>query len=288
MFLIRRQVLVAACLLLSVVIAAQATAATSIPNPSKFKLRTRIAKLEVRTSGQMRIQRLTDTVSDCFPGQHYIQQNTFTFNSGGWLPVRIKTISAPNQNSVTTSPFSPVGGTAATRGEILDYRETNYCKGEQQKLPPVPGCRSSSGRISVALQELDDSSSDPEQLAGLGGRRLMLAIQRKGGSADPVACLGGGPENLSGHPDAGRATASTSMAPGVGEILPTDLEAIKIFSLRKEKRLKLHITVQGVCSGATIRVSTSGSGSPTLPAPVADGDCTFAGYVDATVRTIQK
>lgn len=286
-----RIAVLALCLLLSLAVAAHATAATSIPDPSKFKIRTRIAKLEVRATGTMTIQRLKDTTSDCFPGVHYIQQNTFTFGSGGWLPVRIRNLSAPGQgiDSVITSPFSRAGGSAATKGEILDYRETNYCKGEQQKLPPKPECRSSNGgSISIALQALEAPTSGDPDLTPLKGRSLMLAIQRKGGSPDPTGCIGGGPENLSGHPDAGKAVASTSIAPAVSEILPTSLDAIKIFSLRREKRLKLHIAVQGKCTGATVTVSTSGSGSPPIGQLLADGDCRFAGYVDAVVRTIQK
>lgn len=284
----RRLSLLTACVAVSLTVGATATAAPSVP--STFKIRTRIAKLEVRTSGQMTIQRLKDTTSDCFPGQHWIQQNRFTFSSGGWLPVRIRNLSAPGQgiDSVITSPFSRAGGTAATRGEILDYRETNYCKGEKQKLPPKPECRSSNGgSISVALQALEAPSSGDPDLTPLEGRHLMLAVQRKGGSADPTGCIGGGPENLSGHPDAAKGVASTSIAPTVSEILPAGFDAVKIFSLRREKRLKRHITVQGVCSGATVRVSTSGSGSPSLPPLNADGDCVFAGHVDVTVRTIQ-
>lgn len=286
---VRRHALLAVCLLLSVLVAGQATAATAVPDPSKFKIRTRIAKLEVRTSGQMTILRLKDTTSDCFPGVHYLQQNRFTFGSGGWLPVRINNLSAPGLDSVITSPFSRAGGTARTAGQILDYRETNYCKGEQQKLPPKPECRSSNGgRISVSLQVHDPPSSGDPDLTSLEGHHLMIAIQRKGGSPDPTGCIGGGPGNISGHPDADTAVATTSIAPTVSEILPTGIQSIKVFSMRREQRLRRHITVQGTCDNATVRVTTSGTGSPPIAQPPADGDCTFAGYVDVGIRTIQK
>ena len=63
----------------------------------------------------------------------------------------------------------------------------------------------------LALQE--GGVPGDEELTGLGGKRLMLAVKRKGGGSDHPTCYGRGAGLVKGE-DGERSVVSTSFAPG--------------------------------------------------------------------------
>ncbi len=275
--------LLVTCLLGAALSSVPAGAAT-IPNPSKFKIRTKIAKLQVDVAGYIETRRLTHTVSDCHPGEHYIQTNRFVFETGNYVNVSVKAISAPGLDTVMTSRFSKAVGTAKTAGTVSDYRSTNHCAPSAPvKLPGPPACVTNAGKLAVALTPGDEPAADGD-LAPLAGRPLMLSLLRKGGGNQAPTCTGEGAGSISGE-DTRLAVVGTSLGPGVSAVLPARLDAIKVFNIRANRRMRRVVVVSGSCRSVSVRVSDPPGGSPNPGALNADGDCWMTGKVVLTLRS---
>jgi hypothetical protein len=275
-------------LVLSALIAAGSAGAASVgtaatPPPSKYKVKTRIAKLQVDVAGYVETRLLHDTTSDCFPGERWIQTNRFTFETGNYVNLSINNISAPGIPSVTTSPFSRVVGTAKVAGAISDYESTNYCNSAPQKLEGAPECRDSSGKIAVALTP-GDVPDEEDDLTPLRGKPLSLTIRRAGAGRDAARCFGNGASSVTGK-DAKLAVVGTSPLPGIAEILPANLDAIKVFAIRKNQRIKRAIVIQGPCSKVRVTAGPPPGATPSPGGLNADGDCWLIGKVVLTIRS---
>ncbi len=276
-------VLAALLLFLSGIGAASSGAAT-IPNPAKFKLKTKIAKLQVDVAGYIETRELTNTVSDCFPGEHYIQTNRFDFETGNYVNVSVKAISAPGLDTVMTSRFSKAVGTAKTRGSVSEYRTTNHCAPTAPaKLPGPPACVTNAGKLAIALTPGDAPSGD-EDLAPLAGRPLMLSVFRKGGGTQAPTCVGQGAGSVKGQ-DTRLAVVGTSLGPGVSAVLPARLDAVKVFNIRASKRMRRVIVISGSCNSVNVTVSDPPGASPNPGGLNADGDCWLTGKVVLTLRS---
>ncbi len=160
--------------------------------PTKIpKVKTKVAHLEVDVAGYVETRKLKDTTSDCFPGVTYTQTNRFEFETGRYVPITISNISLPGHDSVMTSRFSKAGGTATVEGLLSGYRTTNYClPTAPQKEPERPKCKKLRGKIAVALTPGGSTIND--ELVTLGGTRLMLSIERRGGGSEDLTCAGAG------------------------------------------------------------------------------------------------
>jgi hypothetical protein len=73
----------------------------------------------------------------------------------------------------------------------------------------------------------------------------------------------------------------------VSEVLPSGLGAIKVFSLRRNKRLRKVIIIDGPCASVNAAALTPPAHSPSAGSLNADGDCRLTGKVVLNVRTIQ-
>ena len=191
---------------------------------------------------------LKDSTSDCFPGVTYTQTNRFEFETGRYVPITISNISLPGHDSVMTSRFSKAGGTATVEGLLSGYRTTNYClPTAPQKEPDRPKCKKLRGKIAVALTPGGSTIND--ELVTLGGTRLMLSIERRGGGSEDPTCAGAGASSVQSVDK--NAVVTTSFSPAATEILPTGLGAVKVFSLRRNKRLRKVIVIDGPCASVT-------------------------------------
>ena len=191
-----------------------------------------------------------------------------------------------------SSPRRSRGRSAPTvAGEISDYRLTNYCPPQAEDPEPLPPicAKKSHGKISVALTAVPLEDTPEGDLTPLGkGAPLMLSIRRHGTGKDRPDCYGKGAQSVTG-PDTGTAVIGTSPMPiAVSEVLPTRLATIKLFNLRRHKRLRSVIVLDGPCDKvrATV-IPAPGDGSPRPGALNADGDCWLTGKVVLSVRTIQ-
>ncbi|WP_354701439.1 hypothetical protein DSM112329_01753 [Paraconexibacter sp. AEG42_29] len=263
---------------------AVAVTAAAAPKSKVPKVRTRIAKLQLNVAGYVEMRQLKDTASDCFPGERWIQTNTFSFETGRFVNVSVKNVSVPGYGSVATSTFSPTVGRAKVDSGITAYKATNYCKGTPAKLDGPPTCSSSSGKIAVALTpgEIPEGAGEDDP-APLAGRPLLLSVRRAGGGRDALGCLGGGPESLSG-PNADLSIVTTSIAPGVSEVLPANLDAVKVFAIRARQTMKRAIVISGPCTKTTVKVVPPPGAAPNSGNLNADGDCWMTGKVIVTVR----
>ncbi|MCW3041365.1 MAG: hypothetical protein JWM31_3270 [Solirubrobacterales bacterium] len=260
--------------------------AAPTPGPSKFKFRTRIAKLEVDVAGYVETRRLHDTTSDCSPGERWIQTNHFDFETGSFVPLSVKNVSGPGFGSIATGSFSRTTGSTMTKGSISDYSATNYCAPtEPDKLTGPPACAAAGrNRIAVALTPGGiPEPANPDDPAPLKGRSLQLTIKRVGGGTDTPKCAGEGAQSLTG-PGTETAVVGTSFAPGISEILPANLDAVKVFAIRRRQRLRRTIVMQGPCSRVAVKVLPVPGPAPSPGGLNADGDCWLTGKVVLTVR----
>ncbi len=278
-----RRVLAALVALVALGATISAQAATRPPSPSSYKVKTKIAKLQVDVAGYVETRRLKDTTSDCFPGERWIQTNTFDFETGRYVNLSIKTIKAPGVPAITTSSFSKAGGTATVKGAISDYRSTNYCKEAPAKLEGPPTCATNRGKIAIALTPGDVPEDDGE-LAPLRGRPLNVVIKRAGGGKDPAACTGTGAQSVSGK-DTAVSVVGTSPVAAIADILPTGLDTIKVFAIRKNQRMRRAIVIDGPCSKVRVVTTPPPGASPSPGALNADGDCWLTGKVVLTIRS---
>ena len=268
--------------------AAQAGAAKI---PAVPKVHQKLAKLDVDVAGFVETRALVDTTSKCYPGRSFIQTNTFTFETGDYVRTYIKSISGDGIPTVITSPFSRTVGSATLEGAISDYRLTNYCAPHAEDPEPLPPIcpKKRHGKIAVALTAVPLDDTAEGDLTPLGkGAPLMLSIRRTGGGKDRTDCYGKGAQSVTG-PDTGTAVVGTSPMPAaVSEVLPTRLATIKLFNLRRHKRLRSVIVLDGPCDAVRASVIPApGDGSPRPGALNADGDCWLTGKVVLSVRTIQ-
>lgn len=283
MFALRRLPALAALVAVTAAGGVAVTAGAATKRPTTVpKVRTRIAKLQVDVAGYVEKRQLHDTASDCFPGERWIQTNTFDFETGRFVDVSVRNISGPGIPSVVTSTFSKTVGRAKVAGKISDYKATNYCSGEQRKLDGPPTCSATSGRVAVALTPGNIPDPDAE-LAPLKGRPLLLTVRRVGGGRDALTCLGGSAESLSG-PDTDAAIVTLSSAAGVSEILPANLDAVRVFAIRRGRPMRRAIIISGPCSKTQVRVVPPPGSAPAPGALNADGDCRITGKVVLTVR----
>ena len=258
--------------------ATASAAAPTIPKPPKVK----VAKVEIEVAGFVEIRRLVDTTSDCFPGVTYVQTNRFEFETGRYVRTKISNISFPGRDSVITSPFSRASGSATIEGLISGYRTTNYCTLPKAPEPEEPRC-DRSGRLKIAVALTPGGIPGDGDLVGLGGSRLMLSIFRHGLYVDDPSCPGGVAERVRGV-DADTAVVSTSLAPGVSEVLPSGVGAIKVFNLGRRERLRRVIVIDGPCRSVRARALMPPGDSPAPGALNADGDCWLRGKVVLSVR----
>jgi hypothetical protein len=280
-----RLVVFAALVACGAAIAGTATSSGAPKIPTKIpKVKTRVAHLEVDVAGYVETRKLKDTTSDCFPGVTYTQTNRFEFETGRYVPITISNISLPGHDSVMTSRFSKAGGTATVEGLLSGYRTTNYClPTAPQKEPEKPKCKKLRGKIAVALTPSGSTIND--ELVTLGGTRLMLSIERRQGGSEDLTCAGAGAQSVQSVDK--NAVVTTSFAPGVSEVLPSGLGAIKVFSLRRNKRLRKVIIIDGPCASVNAAALTPPAHSPSAGSLNADGDCRLTGKVVLNVRTIQ-
>ncbi len=269
-------------LFLACVWAVAVGASAQTADPSKYKVTTRVAKLQVDVAGYVETRLLKDTTSDCFPGERWIQTNRFEFETGGYVNQTITNISGRGFPTTTTSTFSRAAGRTLVEGDISDYKATNYCSGEQQKLDGAPTCTKHAGKLAVALTP--GGLPDPdEELAPLNGRPLLLSLKRAGGGKDAVRCIGPGAGQVTGK-DTGAAIATTSIVPGISAILPANLDAVKVFAIRRGQRVRRTIVIDGPCRSVKVTVLVPPGRSPDPGALNADGDCRLVGKVVLTLR----
>lgn len=262
---------------------AAVTAAAPKP-PSKYQVRTRIAKLQIDLAGYLETRALHDTTSDCFPGERWIKTNRFEFETGRFVDVSVKNVSLPGTGqSVVTSNFSRSSGSATSEGLISGYESTNNCPPTAPvKLGGPPACAKNRGAISVGLTPGDIPESDGE-LTPLNGRPLLVTIKRNGGGRDATQCVGEGASRLTGK-DTDLAVATTSIAPGVAAILPANLDAIKVFAIRKKQTIKRVIQLSGSCKSVAVKALVPPGTTPNPGSLNADGDCWMTGKIVVTIR----
>ncbi len=262
-----------------------AAAAQTVPKVPKVK--TRIAKVQINTTGYVETRVLRDTTSDCFPGERWIQTNRYDFSTGGFVNISMKRITGDGFDPVVTSPFSKRVGSATVTGKISDYKTTNYCTGEQAKNTPAPTCSSTSGKTSISMQEGVVPKEGDDGLQPLTQTPLMLAIQRNGGGRDAEGCIGPGASQVTGE-DTERAVVTTSMAPSVALNIPSGLSVIKVFNIRPGQRFRRSVLVSGPCSSVALRTVSGSGGSPSPGNLNADGDCFLTGKITYTITPRPK
>lgn len=256
-----------------------AAPAVSIPKAPKLKE----VRVELDVAGYVETRQLKDTTSKCFPGETYVQTNRFEFETGRYVRTKITNISLPGTDGVITSSFSKAVGSATVEGLLSNYRTTNYCPPSPPEAEPkAPTCTKTRGKIAVALTP-GGTDADGD-LAGLGGKRLMLSIARRGGGRQDPSCSDGGVPDLVSGVDGDRTVVTTSRVPAVSEVLPSGLTAIKVFNLRRGKRLRRVIVVDGPCRSLSARALTPPGRSPAAGALNADGDCRLTAKVVLTIR----
>lgn len=280
----------AASLTLLVALAALTAATAEAANtPQVPKVKTRIAKVQIKMSGYVETRLLHDTTSDCFPGEHWVQTNRYDFGTGGFVNISMKRITGDGFDPVVTSPFSRAVGTARIEGKISDYRTTNHCPPTAPgKVAPAPECAKTSGKTSISMQEGVVPGAREDGLMPLTQTPLMLAIRRTGGGKDADACVGPGASQVSGE-DTERAVVTTSMMPGVpAVIVPSGFSVIKVFSIRPGQRLRKAIVVSGPCSNVSLRAVPAPGGAPGPGGLNADGDCFLTGKITYTITPRPK
>lgn len=282
----RRRVL--AVLVAVVALGATVTAGAATKPPTVPKLKTRIAKLKVDVAGYVETRLLHDTTSDCFPGERWIQTNRFIFETGKFVNLSVTNIAGQGFRTTTTrSSFSRSAGRTTVEGEISDYKTTNYCKGEQQKLDGAPSCAAKNiGKLAVALTP-GEAPSENDELTPLSGRPLLLSLKRVGGGRDAVRCFGRGAGQVTGK-DTDAAIVTTSFVPGLSVIVPANLDAIKVFDLRAKARLRRAVVIDGPCTNVEVTVVAPPGRSPNPGALNADSDCRLFGKIVVTVRPRTK
>ncbi|MFA9270770.1 MAG: hypothetical protein ACEQSX_08425 [Baekduiaceae bacterium] len=270
-----------------IAVAACAPAAGAQSAPKVPKVKTRIAKVQINTSGYVETRVLRDTTSDCFPGERWIQTNRYDFSTGGFVNISMKRITGDGFDPIVTSPFSKRVGSATVAGKISEYKTTNYCTGEQAKNTPAPTCSSTSGKTSISMQEGVVPKADDEDLTPLTQTPLMLAIQRTGGGRDADGCIGPGASQVTGE-DTEKAVVTTSMAPSVALNIPSGLSVIKVFNIRPGQRFRRSVIVSGPCSSVALRTVSGAGGSPSPGNLNADGDCFLTGKITYTITPRPK
>ena len=281
----RRRTALALLIIVSLVVAAVAAlpSGAATPGPGSFKIRTRIAKLQMDVAGYVEAKELHDTTSDCFPGERWIQTHEYAFETGDYVNVSVKNVSAPGLDSVVTSRLSKAVGSAKVTAGISDYRSTNYCKDAPKKLQGPPACKTNAGKLRVGLTP----GAVPEEVDGpasLQGRPLNVAISRQGGGQHAATCLGAAADSFNSKLDMSVALLTTSLAPGPSVSLPAKLDAIDIFSLRRKARVKRVIVASGPCSKVNYTVQAPPGSSPPGPTLNADGDCFIRAKIVVTIR----
>lgn len=258
-----------------------AGSATRIPG----NVKTRIAKVQITVKGYMEMRKLTDTTSDCYPGESWTQTNRFDFDTRRFVNISLQRVTGDGFDPVVTSPFTIATGAARVAGGITGYKTTNYCTSPPVKNRPEPTCAPvHSGRVKISLQEVQPPASGDEELTPLSaGNKLQVVVFRTGIGLDDPECVGGGPNSLGGAA-AEQSIATTSIAPGVAVALPAGITTIKLFGIRRGQTFHRTAIVSGPCSKPTVRV-VPGSGSSPAPGPLnADSDCQFAGKLTYTIR----
>jgi hypothetical protein len=274
----RLRLLSASALAVGIACVASSAPAVSVPKP-----KLKVAKLEVDVAGYVETRRLIDTTSDCHPGVTYVQTNTFDFETGRYVGTKLRNISVPGTDGVIASKFSKSAGSATVAGSYSGYRTTNWCAPHPPDPEPLPPrCVRNRGEIAVSLQE--GGVPGNEELTGLGGKRLMLAIKRKGSGSDDPTCPGTGAGFVNGV-DGDRSVVGTSFMPGVSEIVASGLQAVKVFNLGRRERLRRAIVIDGPCRAVTGRTSQPPGPTPNPGALNADGDCWLVGKIVLSVRS---
>lgn len=274
-----RSVLAVACIGALAVPAGTAVAQSPGKPP---KIRTRTAKVQIDVSGHVEVRQRHDTASDCNPGEFWTQVNRFDFDTGRFVNVLLRRVSGEGIEPVVTSPFSAATGRAVTEGEIRDYRTTNYCQGAPGEVRPAPKCVKNEGKLQISLQEAPLPKLDDDDLAPITSAPLMIAVSRKGGGNQATECLGRGADRLKGAPETSAVT--TSLGPGVSEVVPSGISVLKLFMIRKGQTYRRAAIVSGPCTNPTVRTVSGSGSSPSLGNLNADGDCQLAGIVRIKIR----
>ncbi len=249
--------------------------------------KTKTAHVQLDIAGYVETKRLKDTTSDCYPGVTFVQTNRFEFETSHYVPTTITNISLPGTDkSVITSPFSRAVGTATVEGLLTGYRTTNFCPpSEKAPEPTPPACKKLHAAIKVALTP-GGTPSEKDGLVGLGGKRLMLSIQRTGTGAEDPTCAGTGAQNVRGV-DGDISVVFTGSQPGGTMIVPSGLTAIKVFNLHKKDRLRKVIVIEGPCASVGVVADKPPGNTPDAGKLLADGDCRLIGKIVLTVRATQ-
>lgn len=269
----------------AVALALPGAAGSAATRPVPGHVKTRIAKVQITVKGYMEIRRLTDTTSDCFPGERWIQTNRFDFDTRRFVNIRLQRVTGDGFDPVVTSPFSIASGSARVEGRITDYKTTNYCNSAPVKNREEPNCAPvHNGKVRIGLQEAIPEKTGDDELTPLSaGNKLQIVVFRSGLGLDDPECVGGAPSSLAGDATE-QSIATTSIAPGVSVVLPSGITTIKLFNIRRGQTFHRTAVVTGPCSKATVRVVPGGGSSPS-PGPLnADSDCQFAGRLTYTIR----
>jgi hypothetical protein len=189
----------------------------------------------------------------------------------------------PGTDGVITSPFSKTVGSATVEGLLSGYRTTNYCAPTQpQAEPKQPACGKQRGKVAVALTPGGGPSTSGD-LVGLGGKRFMLTIARRGGGSDDLTCAGTGAQGVHGV-DGDTSVVSTSFSPGASLVVTSGLTAIKVFNMRSRDRLRKTIIIEGPCTKVSVGAVTPPGRAPDPGSLLADGDCRVTGKIVLSVR----
>jgi hypothetical protein len=252
-------------------------AAAAIP-----KVKKKSVKLSVDVAGYIRTEQLTDRLGQCTPGVRYRQTNEFVFETGKAQRMKVSSVSLPGRSgAVVTSNATDPAKSASVRGAYSDYQISNYCAPTPPDPEPLPPqCGATTGKVVLRITP-GDVPDDSGDLLPLKGQDMMLSVQRVGGKADHSTCVGAAASSITG-PSADSTVLNTSMQPGMAVIVPTGLDGVRLFNLKR--KVQKSVVMEGPCTKVNVKVFTGKSRAPAQGVPNRDGDCWLSGKAVLTIK----
>jgi hypothetical protein len=271
--------------LLSIALAAAAAAALAgaplsgaaklprIPRlPRAPKVTNYQATLDVAGYIGVKVER--DDTAECQPGQDVTIQFDASFELGSPRRTGITII-----NGAVVSGVVPKRGGVTHKGELVGYRETNYCPPTRREELTEPTCTSGSGKLTAIL------GSNPEDFK-LGDDDLVplaypvnLALTRLGGPTQDESCRR---YLISGIRSARRGQSELSVfeTTAAGIVVPIGASNLSFQRLKRGDTLRRVVTLNGACNHVLIGREAPADASRT-------GDtskCTVTGKVYVAVK----
>lgn len=256
---------------------APATSAVKIPRipnvpgglPRAPKVTQYRATLDV--AGYIEVKSELDDTQECQPGRDLTIEFTTSFESHGGRRTRITVVNGGVVSGLIGNP-----GGVTHKGELVAYRETNFCPPAKRAELEKPTCTSSGGRFGAVLGSdvsgYDPSSDEPMPLSF----PVSITLWRRGGASQDPRCR----RYLDGLRFQRYAEATLSPLTQSQDAIQVPIFANNwdFSRLRPGQRLRRNVSLGGACDKVWIRPSASGSAAKYLK------KCTVSGRIYVAIQ----